>query len=164
MKVQVALVPLDESYLQDRVIARLKGGQKYGHAAFVITKGGEEPVWLDVHWRWFATDLRVIPAKNYGWKFELFDIENFSVGQRLVLYEWLKFQQAKPVRYDIIGAIYIALGSMFGCEPPVSPRSYTCFEFIARGLVAAGMTLGLDPETALASDLLGSGFLVPSNE
>lgn len=163
MKIQVALVHLDKSFAQDRIIEMLKGGQEYGHAAFVVHGEDPEPMWYDVHWRWFCTDLRVIEAKDYAWKFDLFDLK-ITDGQQRIIHEWLKMKKGHRVRYDLIGAFYIVLGSLFGWTAPDSPRSYTCFEFITRGLIAAGHALEYDPETALASDLLESGLLVPINE
>jgi hypothetical protein len=164
MKIQVALVPLDMSYFQDRVIAGLKGGQKYGHAAFILHEEWQEPVWYDVHWRWFQSDLRVILAKDYGWTFDLFDLPSLTEGQHKILAEWLKMKEGDWVRYDLVGALYILMGWLLGWAPPDSPRSYTCFEFITRGLVSVGMALEYNPEKALATDLLGSGILVPVGE
>ncbi|MDP2726285.1 MAG: hypothetical protein Q8P59_01975 [Dehalococcoidia bacterium] len=157
MKIQVALVRVDDRYWLDRQIGRLRGGQKYSHGAFIVHQGDTEPMWWDVHWRWFSSSLRAFPAKNYGWKFEVFDIEGITDLQTQKLHLWMLRQEGQWISYDILGAIQI----FFGWNPPESPRSFQCFEFVTRGLLAGGLPVDFHPERALASDLLESGLLVP---
>lgn len=157
MNIQVALVRVDERYWLDRQVAKLRGGQKYSHGAFIVHQGGLEPMWWDVHWRWLASSLRAIPAINYGWRYETFNICGITDLQTQKLHLWLLRQESQWINYDLLGAIHL----FFGWDPPESPRSFQCFEFVTRGLLAAGLPVGFLPERALASDLLESDLLVP---
>ena len=158
MDVKVALVKAQRGYWLDRRIAEMRGGQEFSHAALVVTRTDQEPMWLDVHWRWFISDLRNIPARNYAWEYRLFPLRDMNIVRTTKVIRWLSAQEAGWTRYDVIGALCLYLG----ISGPSSPRSFTCFEFVTRALLAAGYDLDFDSETALASDLLSSGVLLPA--
>lgn len=156
MHVRVALVPVDNSYLVDRVVSTLGGGQQFSHAALLTSiQRGEEETWHDVHWRWFVSDLRVIPAKNYAWPFEVYEILDMRPSRAGFIIGWLQEQKRRWIQYDLANAFRLLL------KLPVrsTPRAYLCFEFVAQGLLAGGYSLDFKPEGCLASDLLQCGLL-----
>jgi hypothetical protein len=156
MDVQVALVKVDPKYTVDRWISGLRGGQEFSHAALVLRPGEWNARWYDVHWRWFASDLRDIPAENYAWSHSYYPLKDLTPEKGMVIAEWVLEQQGKWVHYDICGAFRILLD----LPPESSPRSFTCFEFVTRALLEAGYDLEYDPEKALGSDLMESGVLL----
>ena len=156
MNVQVALVHVDRRYWLDRRIAKLRGGQKYSHAALLLHLGDSQVMWVDVHWRWFTSDLREIPIQNYSWDYQVFDILGCNTARSSLINSWVQDQKSGWVNYDLFGAILMP----FQFLRLNSPRSFTCFEFITRALMKAGYVVEYDPEKALASDLLQSGILI----
>lgn len=156
MDVWVAMVEVDRRYFQDRLIAGLRGGQEYSHAALIIRPGGESSHWVDVHWRWFRSDLRVIPPENYTWSHSIHPIREMTSAKARLISDWVLQQQGSWVTYDLLGALRILLN--YPSED--SPRSFTCFEFVTRALLEAGYVLEYDPEKALGSDLVESGILL----
>jgi len=156
MDVQVALVKIDERYALDRIISDLRGGQDYSHAALILYPDDPDAQWVDVHWRWFCSDLRVIPPKNYGWAYTVHPIKDLTPERSIQILEWVEEQKGNWVFYDILGGFRILL------QRPSrdTPRSFTCFEFVTRALLSAGYNLEYDPEKALGSDLMASGVIL----
>lgn len=157
MRASVVLVPVDSAYWIDRQIAKLRGGQEYSHGAILIHLDDSQVMWYDVHWRWFFSDFREIPASNYAWAYETFEIIDCNSARTSLIYSWIQEQRLGWVNYDLIGALLMPFCGLRAD----SPRSFTCFEFITRALMKAGYMVEYDPEKALASDLLQSGLLLP---
>lgn len=157
MDVRIALVPVDQNYWLDRQISNLRGGQLYSHGAILVYLDDSQVMWYDVHWRWFSSDFREIPAKNYSWTYHVFEVADCTPAKALLVHSWIQEQRTRWVNYDLFGALLMPFHKL----RVDSPRSFTCFEFITRALMKAGYLMEYDPEKALASDLLQSGFLLP---
>lgn len=161
MDVKVAMVYVDEEHWLDRQIAQLRGGQKYSHGALIVYPDHLEPLWWDTHWRWFVSDLRCIPAKNYTWRYSLWDIKGLTEEEAKVISAWLLSLETRRINYDLFSCLGVKLADMLGLQKnPLTARSALfCFELISEALKLIGRGLPFEETLVLGTDITESGLL-----
>jgi hypothetical protein len=153
VKIEAAFVPIDRRYLMDRAIADLRGGQQYSHVALIVYHNDCPPMWHDVRWDWLNSAARVMPAAQYEFKYDLYEVLGMTKTRAEVIHRWLQRQESHWVQYDPCGAIRLFL------RMPArnTPRMFLCFEYMARAFQAGGLLHGFKAEGCLGSDLVETG-------
>lgn len=164
MDIRVALVDVDRRYLVDRVVAGLRGGQRWSHGALIVHQVGLKDEWWDMHHRWLASSLRRFPAENYAWPYSIWRVPGLGTPGAERIYHWLLEQDQTFINYDLPQCAWTFLMSWLGVQETANPwgypRSYHCFELIARALEVGGLKLPMDPSSVLGEDLVASGLLL----